>query len=46
MDPFLAEALTLGFEAEQILAEVQKRLGKLAQADADFMMSRKLGYEP
>ena len=31
MDPFLAEALTLGFEAEQILAEVQKRLGKLAQ---------------
>jgi len=29
MDPFLAEALTLGFGAEQIVAEVSKRLQKL-----------------
>jgi GntR family transcriptional regulator len=32
MDPFLAEALTLGFEAEEIVHEVQKRLGKVAQS--------------
>jgi GntR family transcriptional regulator len=31
MDPFLAEALTLGFDAEQIQAEVQKQLSKLIQ---------------
>jgi len=31
MDPFLAEALTLGFDADQIQAEVQKQLNKLAQ---------------
>ena len=31
MDPFLSEALTLGFDAEQIVVEVQKRLEKLAQ---------------
>jgi len=30
MDPFLAEALTLGFDAEQIQVEVQKRLQRLA----------------
>ena len=30
MDPFLAEALTLGFDAQQIQAEVQKRLQRLA----------------
>jgi len=30
MDPFLAEALTLGFDAEQIEVEVRKRLKKLA----------------
>ena len=32
MDPFLAEALTLGFNSEQIAAEVQKRLKKLTQS--------------
>jgi GntR family transcriptional regulator len=31
MDPFLAEALTLGFDAEQIQIEVQKQLQKLVQ---------------
>ena len=31
MDPFLAEALTLGFDAEQILAGVMKRLEKMEQ---------------
>ncbi len=30
MDPFLAEALTLGFEEAEILKEIQKRLQKLA----------------
>ncbi len=29
MDPFLAEALTLGFDADQIQAEIQKRLSQL-----------------
>lgn len=29
LDPFLAEALTLGFDAEQIVVEVRKRLGKM-----------------
>ncbi|NND97970.1 MAG: GntR family transcriptional regulator [Pirellulaceae bacterium] len=29
LDPFLAEALTLGFDAEQILQEVDKRLQRL-----------------
>ncbi|MEZ6125845.1 MAG: GntR family transcriptional regulator [Planctomycetaceae bacterium] len=28
MSPFLAEALTLGFDADQIIAEVQKRLSQ------------------
>ncbi len=32
MDPFLAEALTLGFDADQIQAEVQKQLGKLVRS--------------
>ena len=31
MDPFIAEALTLGFDAEEIVLEVQKRLEKVAQ---------------
>jgi len=31
MDPFLAEALTLGFDADQIQAELQKRLRKLVR---------------
>lgn len=30
MNPFLAEALTLGFDAEQIMTEVQKRLAKIS----------------
>jgi GntR family transcriptional regulator len=30
MDPFLAEALTLGFDGEQIGVEIRKRLEKLA----------------
>lgn len=30
MDPFLAEALTLGFDEQQIVDEIQKRLQKLA----------------
>lgn len=30
MDPFLAEALTLGFDAEQIVEEVGKRLTRLS----------------
>ena len=33
MDPFLAEALTLGFSAEQIVEEVTKRLQKLAPVE-------------
>ena len=32
LDPFLAEALTLGFDGAQILAEVQRRLTQLAEA--------------
>ena len=31
MDPFIAEALTLGFDAEEIVLEVQKSLEKVAQ---------------
>jgi len=31
MDPFIAEALTLGFDAEEIVFEVQKSLEKVAQ---------------
>ncbi len=31
MDPFLAEALTLGFEPEQIVEQIQKRLQRLAK---------------
>jgi GntR family transcriptional regulator len=31
MDPFIAEALTLGFDAEEIVIEVQKSLEKVAQ---------------
>lgn len=32
MDPFLAEALTLGFDAEQIQEEIRKRLETLVPA--------------
>lgn len=32
MKPFLAEALTLGFDGEQILAEVKKRLESLVSS--------------
>jgi len=31
MDPFLAEALTLGFDGEQIVIEIQKRLEKITK---------------
>ena len=31
MDPFLAAALTLGFEPEQIVEQIQKRLQRLAK---------------
>ena len=31
MDPFLSEALTLGFDEEQIISELHKRLQKLAR---------------
>ena len=34
MDPFLAEALSLGFEAEQIQSEVAKRLQRLAKINS------------
>jgi GntR family transcriptional regulator len=30
MDPFLAEALTLGFDEQQIVDEIQKRLSRMA----------------
>ena len=31
MDPFLAEALTLGFEPEQIVEEINKRLSRMSR---------------
>jgi len=31
MDPFLAEALTLGFEPEQIVEQINKRLTKMSR---------------
>ena len=31
MDPFLAEALSLGFDEEQIVVEIQKRMRKIAR---------------
>ena len=34
LDPFLAAALTLGFDADQIVIEVQERLTKLSQPPA------------
>ena len=32
MDPFLAEALTLGFDEQQIVAEIQKRLDQMTSS--------------
>ena len=32
MDPFLAESLTLGFDEEQIIAEIQKRLQQMSSS--------------
>jgi GntR family transcriptional regulator len=34
LDPFLAEALSLGFDEQQITAEVQKRLRRMAGSGA------------
>lgn len=33
MDPFLAEALTLGYDENQIVAELQKRLSAMAKSE-------------
>ena len=35
LDPFLAEALTLGFDADQIQNEVAKRLNQIAKSKAN-----------